>query len=233
MKTLFCFLIFFLVALPAQAYEKIFSRHCKAANVPREIAMAIARQESGLNPNCVNVAGEDHFPATRAEAEKIIKRAAAENKSYDVGLMQINSQWIKKWKIDPCSLLDPDANIRAGIRILSEEIKRHGMNWKAVGAYHSPTPARAMQYANQVFGRMKGKTALNGMVPSPRLQVLIDKGIITRAEARHMLSNMRLNGNLSRARLKALKAGLMPRRKGGARSALAEYMRERKSASAD
>lgn len=228
MKTLICFLFAMFMAAPAGAYEKLINRHCKAAKAPADLVLAIARQESGLNPHCINIEGEDYSPQNRAQAEAIIKKAEAEKKSYDVGLMQINSQWIRKWKIDPCSLLDPDTNIRAGIRILQEEINRHGLNWKAVGAYHSPNPARAMQYASQVFGRMKGKTTINGIIPNPRLQVLVEKGIITRAEARSILANPRMNRDWRRGRLALKKAGLLrPKANARAKSALAEYVRMR------
>lgn len=199
----------FLSARPAAAYEKLIERHCKQANVPPAIGLAIARQESGLRPLCINIEGEDFAPATRAEAEALIRKAAAKDQSYDVGLMQINSQWIKKWNLDPVSLLDPDTNVRAGIRILKQEIDRHGVNWKAVGAYHSPDPARAMRYANQVFGRMHGRApgGMGGMI-SPRLELLVKRGIMTRAEARSIMANPRLNGPLRRKTLKALRARL-------------------------
>ena len=41
-------------------------------------------------------------------------------------------------------------NVTLGVYILALEIRRHGYNWKAVGAYHSPTPARQMAYARKV-----------------------------------------------------------------------------------
>lgn len=189
----------------AHAYEKLFTRYSKAAKVPKGLVVAIARQESGLNPLCINIEGRDYAPANRAEAEEIIRKAEAEKRSYDVGLMQINSQWIRKWKMDPVALLDPETNIRLGIKILRQEIERHGMNWKAVGAYHSPTPERAMQYASRVYSRMQGRDPGLGAGPrpglSPRLQVLVDKGIITRAEAQSILSNPRLRLGIKRPRM--------------------------------
>lgn len=228
MRILFLFMLAIFAAQPACAYEKLIAQHSKAAKIPSNIAIAIAKQESGLNPHCVNVEGDDYAPANRAEAEAIIKKAEAENKSYDVGLMQINSQWIHKWKIDPCSLLDPEANVRAGIRIFKEEIQRHGLNWKAVGAYHSPDPTRAMLYASQVFGRMHGKGDLGGIIANPRLQVLVDKGILTRAEARSILSNPRLNRDWRRGRMKLQKMGLLTKNGNPQkRSAVAEYARIR------
>lgn len=211
------------VSAQAVAYDKLFTRHSKAAKVPKPMVLAIARQESGLNPLCINIEGQDYTPANRAEAEAIIRKAEAEKRSYDVGLMQINSQWIRKWKMDPVDLLDPDTNIRLGIKILRQEIDRHGLNWKAVGAYHSPTPERAMQYASRVYARMNGQ-APEGLganqqpgILSPRLQVLVDKGIITRAEARSIASNPRLRMGLKR----------LPFSKEGRKAVMERYQRLR------
>lgn len=148
------------LAVPAHALDKYFSTHCRAAGVPRELAIAIARQESGLNPLCINVEGADFTPKNRDQALAIIKKAQAENKSFDVGVMQINSQWLKEWKIDPAVLLDPDTNIRLGVRILKEEISRHGLSWRAVGRYHSPNPMRGRHYAWKVSRRITGDKEL-------------------------------------------------------------------------
>lgn len=79
----------------------------EAAEPPPALIKAIAKQESGLNPLAVNVAGESYYPATRAEAEQLIREAITAGKSFDVGKMQINSWWMERFAIDPFSLLDP------------------------------------------------------------------------------------------------------------------------------
>lgn len=170
MKIFTLFLFVLMLSTPALAFEKLFQAHCKKAGVPKEIALAIAKQESALNPLCINVAGEDFWPATRKEAEDIIRKAQAKDLSYDVGLMQINSQWIKQWKLDPTTLLNPEVNIRYGLRILKEEIMRHGMNWRAVARYHSPNPERGRRYAMMVYNRMKGSPEVRAMLANPRLR---------------------------------------------------------------
>jgi soluble lytic murein transglycosylase-like protein len=58
---------------------------------PVQLVEAIARQESGLNPLAVNIAGKSYYPATREEAEQLIQKAIAAGQSFDVGKMQINS----------------------------------------------------------------------------------------------------------------------------------------------
>lgn len=160
-------LVFFFFAAPAQAFDKYFSTHCKTAGVPKALAVAVARQESSLNPLCINVAGTDVTPKNREEAIVIIQKAEKAKKSYDVGLMQINSQWTRAWKIDPVSLLDPDTNIRLGVKILRKEIDRHGLNWQAVGKYHSPNPLRGRNYAWMVSRRISGDSKLKEKVSAP------------------------------------------------------------------
>ena len=126
---------------------------------PAPLVEAIARQESGLNPLAVNVAGKSYYPATREEAERLIREAIAAGKSFDVGKMQINSWWMNRFGIDPVSLLDPDVNEAWGKRILAEEIARHGLNWQAVGKYHSPDSERGRQYAWRIYHHYAGPRA--------------------------------------------------------------------------
>ena len=118
---------------------------------PAQLVEAVARQESGQNPLAINTAGKSYYPVTRGEAEQLIQKAIAAGLSFDVGTMQINSWWMKRLGIDPLSLLDPATNERLGKWILAEEIARHGLNWKAVGKYHSPDPERGRRYAWLVY----------------------------------------------------------------------------------
>ena len=80
--------------------------------------------------------------------------------SEDVGLMQINSQWLPKIEplgYDRASLFEPCVNIQVGVWILAQEIQHFGYTWTAVGAYNagrSSTPAREQRrsrYALRVF----------------------------------------------------------------------------------
>ena len=94
------------------------------------------RQESGHNPLAVNVAGKSYYPATREEAERLIREALAAGKPFDVGIFQINSWWMERFAIDPFSLLDPDVNEAWGKRILAEEIKQY-INYYARAMYEA------------------------------------------------------------------------------------------------
>ena len=147
MKRAFFFAILFCLQAPAFAAKPI---------PPPNIVEAIARQESGLNPLAVNVAGKSYYPATREEAESIIRDALSAGKSFDVGVMQINFWWIERFAIDPVSLLDPAINTAWGKKILAAEISRYGLNWQAVGKYHSPDEERGRQYAWRVYWQHQG-----------------------------------------------------------------------------
>lgn len=133
----------------------------KAQEPPPALVEAIARQESGHNPLAVNVAGKSYYPATREEAERLIRDALVAGKSFDVGKMQINSWWMERFAINPFSLLDPGVNEAWGKRILAEEIARYGLTWQAVGKYHSPALERGRQYAWHVYRYYAGQSASN------------------------------------------------------------------------
>ncbi|GFH63435.1 MAG: putative type IV secretion system component virB1 [Candidatus Desulfovibrio kirbyi] len=135
-----------------------------AANLapPPGLMEAIARQESDMNPLAVNVAGKDYYPATREEAIQIIRQAQAAGKSYDVGLHQINRYWIDKYSISPERSLDPEINRQWATAILEDEITRHGLNWKAIGKYHSPDIERGRRYAWLIYRHYTRQAAKAG-----------------------------------------------------------------------
>ena len=148
MNNFFLFLV--LLLAPTIAHADVFDAPCSRYRVPKPLVLAIAKTESGLDPWCVNVAGKDYRPGSRDGALAIIRQARARGLSHDIGLMQINSWWLKHLGISPEAALEPRNNATLGVWILAKEIQRHGYNWKAVGAYHSPTPARQKMYAQVV-----------------------------------------------------------------------------------
>ncbi|MCR5815081.1 MAG: lytic transglycosylase domain-containing protein [Desulfovibrio sp.] len=135
-----------------------FIQPCEDYGVPLPLALAIARQESGTRPWVINVAGKDFSPKSPEEALEIAAQAKRAGKSFDVGIMQVNSYWLKKYHIDLREILDPQKNIAMGVWILAREIKRYGLTWKAIGAYHTPlarNPDRARRYAATVLTHMR------------------------------------------------------------------------------
>ncbi len=131
---------------------------CSNYNVPIALALAIARQESGTRPWVINVAGKSYFPESRSEAYAIADQAYNAGQSFDVGIMQINSYWLKKYRIAIEEVLEPQKNIAMGVWILAREIQRYGLTWQAIGAYHTPlarNPDRARAYASSVISLMR------------------------------------------------------------------------------
>jgi soluble lytic murein transglycosylase-like protein len=95
--------------------------------------VAIARTESGLNPQAIN---------------------RNRDGSIDLGLMQINSRWfplLRQYGIGEQQLRDPCTSIHVGAWILSQNMQRLGNSWDAVGAYNSSQPAQRAAYAQRVY----------------------------------------------------------------------------------
>lgn len=121
-------------------------------NVPAEVIQAIIAVESGGNPLAVNILGKAFAPRTYDDA--LILLAYNKGKSTDVGLMQVNSQWFKKFGIPQESGFDECFNVEFGTWILANEIARHGFNWKAIAKYHSPSSREGNRYALKVIRQL-------------------------------------------------------------------------------
>ena len=158
-NTLLCLLLLAcLSAGPAKAEDA----------APAWLVEAIIRRESGGNPYALNVAGKSVYPSTREEALRIIAAALQDGQSFDVGLMQVNRWWMERCGIPPEALLDPVRNRAWGEWILAQEIARYGLNWRAVGRYHSPDEERGRQYAWKIYaasGLGGGGTRAHGLRP--------------------------------------------------------------------
>ncbi len=150
--------ILFCSVSPTLAAETdLFAEPCAKFQVPQALALAIADQESGMHPWAVNIEGKSYFPGSKKEALALIA-AKGTGRSYDVGLMQVNSWWLRKFGVSPELALEPVNNVYFGCFILGREIKRHGLNWKAVASYHTPlarNPARGRNYAASVLNHLK------------------------------------------------------------------------------
>ena len=145
--------------------EPLFDGPCLKFDIPKPVAMAIAKVESGLKPWVLNIDGRGYRFASKEDALAKAEEAWEAGLSFDVGLMQINRWWLMRYNISLEAALDPLANIYFGSWILKEELARHGGDMKAaIGAYHSPTPAKANNYAQVVLNALaKGPIA----VPKP------------------------------------------------------------------
>lgn len=124
MLTLFCCL-----PLAAQAcFEEAAEQH----DVPVDVLKAIAKIESGGNPNAV---------------------ARSKNGTMYIGLMQIGTGWLPtlaKFGITREKLKDRCTNVQTAAWILASYVARYGDLWAAVEAYHSGFPRKAQLYSKRV-----------------------------------------------------------------------------------
>jgi soluble lytic murein transglycosylase-like protein len=163
-KSLAFLILAMLISAPAfgETLAPMFQEAAETWGVPAALTQAIARVESGMSPWSLNIEGEGYKFDSKEEAVAKAQEARAAGRSFDSGVMQVNNQWLKKYGIPLEAAFDPLANITLGSWILKREIDRHGLNWEAVAAYHSPNPGQGRKYAEMV------KKALDqGSVKSP------------------------------------------------------------------
>lgn len=138
-------LLLFAIALPTHAcWEDAAARY----GVDARLLNAIAQQESSLNAKAIN---RSHATRTR---------------SFDIGLMQINSGWLpvlNRHGIRETDLLNPCTNLQVGAWILAQSFRQYGATWEAVGAYHAGCTqllphdcvATRVRYATAVYQRLQ------------------------------------------------------------------------------
>lgn len=150
-------------------FAPMFAEVAEHWQIPKNWTIAIAKTESGLKPWALNIEGESYFFDTKEDAMEAAQAAYDAGRSFDCGLMQVNSFWLKKYDIPLEAIFDPLTNIYMGGFILREEIKRHGENAKAIGAYHSPNPDRARAYVNMVLSLLENEPAIV-VVEAPKVK---------------------------------------------------------------
>ena len=142
------------LSVPA-AYHQVAEEY----DVPAGILFAIALTESGRKaadgrvlpyPWAMNVNGKAFYFSNRAQADTRLVQLLGEGKQPDIGLMQVNWRYHRHKLGDARQALDPWLNLRAGATVLREAYRATGDWWKAVGRYHSATPARAKAYRARV-----------------------------------------------------------------------------------
>ncbi len=114
--------------------------------VNARLVRAIATVESGQHANVVHVNTDG---------------------STDIGLMQINSRWLpvlSRFGVSRADLHDRCTNAYVGAWILSQNLRRLGLSWEAVGAYNAGTHEKRMAYARRVYQALN---AVGSSAPPP------------------------------------------------------------------
>ena len=119
----------------ATPYDECFTKAANQYKVPKEVLIAIASVESKFNANAINY---------------------NTNKSYDLGVMQVNSSWfnqLAKTGITSEMLKEPCMNIMVGSWILAQKIHAYGFNWTAIQRYNGSDTQ--LKYAQKVYAAIK------------------------------------------------------------------------------
>lgn len=129
-----------LAAIPGAVSAMCFADASSQYGVPEALLRATATVESRNNPAAI---GKNS------------------NGTSDLGIMQINSTWLptlSKWGITRQALLtNPCINIKVGAWIMSKNIRRHGYNWNAIGAYNVGCQKLAKNECDKRRSRYSGK----------------------------------------------------------------------------
>ena len=126
-------LFWLLALLPKLAGAWCFDHAAQRYGMDSALLRAIAQVESGGNP----VALGKNADGTE-----------------DIGLMQINSRWLPKlasYGIARQDLLDPCTNVQVGAWVLSQNLRRYGYTWRAVGAYNAGKEGKREVYVRRVM----------------------------------------------------------------------------------
>ncbi len=154
-----------------QAIAAAERRH---AITPRVLG-TIAKVESGRPvgqklvpwPWAINVEGEGHFYASKAEAIAAVEAfRAAGRRSIDVGCMQINLVAHPQAFTTLDDAFDPAANTSYAARFLRTLTQQTGRLAAAMTAYHSQTPAFAADYARRLLAIWPGAAEI-GLTAEP------------------------------------------------------------------
>jgi soluble lytic murein transglycosylase-like protein len=128
-------LIICAMLLPSVLQAFCFEDAGKEYGVDQGLLETIAVVESNMNPKAVHRNSDG---------------------SFDVGLMQINSTWVKTLGLDRDKLIsDPCYNVMAGARVLKGCVDQFGLNWVAVGCYNATHVQKRINYSWEVFRKLK------------------------------------------------------------------------------
>jgi len=167
----------------AQA-EDLFAGPCERYGVPKALAQAIAGHESGMRPWAMNIEGRPYLHASKDQAMAVARAALQAGLSFDIGLMQINAQWLRRYHLPLDVVFDPAGNVQVGVWILAQAIKRYGLSWQAVATYHTcleRNPERGRAYAAAIMARLRGEVPIQSISQSKQRTALISSAAVRRS----------------------------------------------------
>jgi soluble lytic murein transglycosylase-like protein len=122
--------VFYPLLVVAFCFDEAAREHGMNANLLRSIACV----ESNNNPTALN---------------------HNSNGTVDLGIMQINSSWIKPMGLNEQELLkNPCYNVKTAAKILKQCMGNHGYTWEAIGCYNVFNPHLRRKYSWKVFDEL-------------------------------------------------------------------------------
>ena len=128
--------------------------------LPENILLSISRVETGYQkvdgvrrawPWTLNAGGDSAYFQTKDAALKCLKRRVKQGvTNIDIGCMQLNFRWHKKFFKNLSDMMSPEKNVDYGARFLNRLHKRHGSWEKAVKYYHSSKSKFNIKYYKKV-----------------------------------------------------------------------------------
>lgn len=134
----------------------------QAHGLPQYLLTAISKVEAGrwhaqtkanfAWPWTVTAGGEGRFLPSKAAAIAEVRQLQARGvRNIDVGCMQINLKYHPKAFTSLEQAFDPDHNVEYALRFLRQLKGKWGSWTRAIGNYHSNTPALSGRYRLKVF----------------------------------------------------------------------------------
>ena len=111
-------------------YLECFKKAAHKYKVELPLLVSVAEKESKFNPKALNVDNE--------------------NGSFDIGIMQINSWWIKV-PYEKNHFYEPCFNIHFGAFVMADSLKTWGYSWYGVGKYNASTPSKGYVYSQDLY----------------------------------------------------------------------------------
>ena len=164
-----------LFVLPAKG--DVFSEVARETGVPEELLIAIAKTESGLHPYAFAVYSIESLPfleencrrkvvrrkylfscylRSREEAIGFLRKLLASPSvtNFSIGLMQVNSSWVKTLGLSPYALLDIKMNVLIGALILKFYLRLEGDYARALSRYYGKREGIAVKYVRKVVDNL-------------------------------------------------------------------------------
>lgn len=139
---------------------------------------AIIQVESQGNPLAIadNTLRTHYTPQTQAEAIHLTNQLHQQGHSLDIGMMQINTQWLRPHHLSLEKLFDPCFNIAVGTGILASAY-RDALRQSddaatalthALSIYNTGSPTAGSAYVTRVMAVANHTTPINFTIHAPR-----------------------------------------------------------------